>query len=144
MNPPDKELLSSLRIQAMQVSKNAYSPYSRFQVGAVVLDREGRLFKGCNMENASFSLTQCAERNAIAAALSNGASAGSLTTLVIYKSGERALPPCGACRQVMHEMMARDSQVISCCDSTDVKIWSRDDYLPDAFEYRNHPFDSDE
>ena len=144
MNLPDKELLTSLRAQAMQVSKNAYSPYSRFQVGAVVVDREGRSFTGCNMENASYSLTQCAERNAIAAAVSNGSSAGSLMTLVIYKAGEQALPPCGACRQVMHEMMSEESRVISCCDSNDMKIWSRNDYLPDAFEYRNHQLDRNE
>lgn len=144
MKSQDKALLETLRGHAIKVSKNAYSPYSRFQVGAAVVDREGRLFTGCNMENASFSLTQCAERNAIAAALSGGSPVGSLITLVIYKSGERALPPCGACRQVMHEMMARESRVISCCDSDDLKVWSRDEYLPDAFEYQNHPFDSSE
>jgi len=138
MKSTDPELLNSLRSQAALASKNAYSPYSNFQVGAAVIDREGRVFVGCNMENASFGLTQCAERNAIAAAVGGGSKAGSLKTLVIYVPGKRALPPCGACRQVMHEMMSPDSQVIACCDGEDVKTWSPHQYLPDAFDFHDY------
>ena len=138
MKPVDFELLNSLRDQAALASKNAYSPYSQFQVGAAVIDREGRVFVGCNMENASFGLTQCAERNAIAAAVSGGSPAGNLLTLVIYVPGEQPLPPCGACRQVMHEMMAEDSLVIACCDSEEMKTWSPQQYLPDAFDFHQY------
>ena len=134
----DDELLNSLREQAAVASNNAYSPYSKFQVGAAVIDREGRVSVGCNMENASFGLTQCAERNAIATAVGSGSKAGSLMTLVIYVPGKLALPPCGACRQVMHEMMAPDSQVIACCDGEDVKTWSPQQYLPDAFAFHEY------
>jgi len=138
MKPTDTKLLNSLRNQAALASKNAYSPYSKFQVGAAVIDSEGRVFVGCNMENASFGLTQCAERNAIAAAIGSGSRAGTLKTLVIYVPGKLALPPCGACRQVMHEMMAQDSRVISCCDSDDIKTWSPQQYLPDAFDFHDY------
>ena len=138
MNSIDAELLSSLRDQAALASRNAYSPYSQFQVGAAVIDREGRVFVGCNMENASFGLTQCAERNAIAAAIGSGSKVRDLLTLVIYVPGELALPPCGACRQVMHEMMADDSLVIACCDGDDVKTWSPQQYLPDAFDFHKY------
>jgi len=138
MKPTDTKLLNSLRNQAALASKNAYSPYSKFQVGAAVIDSEGRVFVGCNMENASFGLTQCAERNAIATAIGSGSRAGTLKTLVIYVPGKLALPPCGACRQVMHEMMAQDSRVISCCDSDDIKTWSPQQYLPDAFDFHDY------
>lgn len=138
MKSVDVDLLNSLRGQAAEASKNAYSPYSQFQVGAAVIDRAGRVFVGCNMENASFGLTQCAERNAIAAAVSGGSPAGNLLTLVIYVPGKQALPPCGACRQVMHEMMAEDSLVIACCDGEDIKTWSPQQYLPDAFDFHQY------
>jgi cytidine deaminase len=135
----DEETLQTLRAEAKMASKNAYSPYSKFKVGAAVIDLDGQVYVGCNMENASFSLTQCAERNAIAAAVSGGARPGTLVDLVVYIPGRLALPPCGACRQVMHEMMAEDSQVYACCDSDDFKVWSRDQYLPDAFEFHKYP-----
>lgn len=138
MKSTDTELLHSLRTQAALASKNAYSPYSNFQVGAAVIDSEGQVFVGCNMENASFGLTQCAERNAIAAAIGGGSRAGTLQTLVIYVPGKLALPPCGACRQVMHEMMAPDSRVIACCDGDDIKTWSPQQYLPDAFDFHDY------
>lgn len=138
MNSIDAELLRSLRDQAALASKNAYSPYSQFQVGAAVIDREDRVFVGCNMENASFGLTQCAERNAIASAIAGGSQVRALLTLVIYVPGKLALPPCGACRQVMHEMMAEDSLVIACCDGEDVKTWSPRQYLPDAFDFHKY------
>ncbi len=135
----DQQLLKALRAQAVVASANAYSPYSNFKVGAAVADRDGQVYAACNVENASFSLTQCAERNAIAAAISGGARPGSLDTLLIYIPGKLALPPCGACRQVMHEMMSVDSQVIACCDTEDIKVWTRDQYLPDPFEFEKYP-----
>jgi cytidine deaminase len=124
-----------LKTLAMAACGNSYSPYSRFRVGAAVVDANGHAFAGCNVENASYGMTQCAERNAIGAAISGGSGAGSLVTLVIYTPGDRAHPPCGACRQVMHEMMTDGSRVISCCDTEDVRIWARDEHLPDAFEF---------
>ncbi len=105
------ETVARLKSHAQNAAAQSYSPYSKFKVGAAVIGEDGAIFAGCNVENASYGLTQCAERNAISAAIAGGLSAGTLVTLVVYTSGEQAWPPCGACRQVMHEMMAEDSQV---------------------------------
>jgi len=127
------ETISLLKSRAQNAAAQSYSPYSKFKVGAAVIGEDGEIFAGCNVENASYGLTQCAERNAISAAIAGGVSAGALVSLVVYTPGEQAWPPCGACRQVMHEMMAEDSQVISCCDGDQYKSWSKKEYLPDAF-----------
>ena len=132
------ETFTSLKNLAIEACGNSYSPYSKFSVGAAVIDDAGRTFSGCNVENASYGMTQCAERTAIGAAISNGSKAGRLATLVIYTPGQTAHPPCGACRQVMHEMMAEDSRVISCCDTDEFKVWARHEHLPDAFEFPDH------
>jgi len=130
------ETLARLKSTAVKVSGNSYSPYSKFRVGAAVLDRHGTVHAGCNVENAAYGLTQCAERNAVNAAMSDGSSAGSLISLLIYTPGDRVYPPCGACRQVMSELMAEEGQVISCCDSDEFKTWTRGELLPDPFKFR--------
>ena len=130
---PLPELVALLKSHAQNAASQSYSPYSKFKVGAAVIGEEGEIFGGCNVENASYGLTQCAERNAISAAIAGGLRAGTLMFLVVYTPGEHVCPPCGACRQVMHEMMAEDSQVISCCDGDIYKIWTRKEYLPDPF-----------
>lgn len=127
-------VFNRLKEQAARSASFSYSPYSRFPVGAAVISEEGSVYCGCNVENASFGLTQCAERSALTAAICDGAKPGSLKTLVIYTPGDTAHSPCGACRQVMHELMAEDSQVISCCDSGDQLLWSPSQYLPDPFD----------
>ena len=123
-----------LKEKAARSAARSYSPYSRFPVGAAVISAEGVVYGGCNVENASFGLTQCAERSALTAAICDGAKPGSLKTLVIYTPGDTAHSPCGACRQVMHELMAEDSEVISCCDSDDRLLWAPSQYLPDPFD----------
>lgn len=130
---PLPETVALLKSRAQNAASQSYSPYSKFKVGAAVIGEEGEIFTGCNVENASYGLTQCAERNAISAAIAGGLRAGTLMFLVVYTPGEHVCPPCGACRQVMHEMMAEDSQVISCCDGDNYKIWTRKEYLPDPF-----------
>ncbi len=134
---PLAEKVALLKSHAEKAAARSYSPYSKFKVGAAVIGQEGDIFTGCNVENASYGLTQCAERNAISAAIAGGLSAGTLLTLVVYTPGEQMCPPCGACRQVMHEMMAERSQVISCCDGDVYKTWTRKEYLPDAFVPEN-------
>lgn len=123
-----------LKEKAARSAARSYSPYSRFPVGAAVISEEGAVYGGCNVENASFGLTQCAERSALAAAICDGAKPGSLKTLVIYTPGDTAHPPCGACRQVMHELMGQDSEVISCCDGDHRLHWAPSQYLPDPFD----------
>jgi cytidine deaminase len=92
---------AALRTAADAVSQRAYAPYSKFQVGAAVLCEDGRVFAGCNVENASFGLTICAERNALFAAVAGGAQR--FSALVLVSSAASPVTPCGACRQVLCE-----------------------------------------
>jgi len=128
-----EEVIDQLKHHARTAAGHSHSPYSHFRVGAAVISESGNIYLGCNVENASFGLTQCAERSALTGAISDGATPGSLTALLIYTPGETAHPPCGACRQVMHELMAADSLVVSCCDGTESRAWTRSEYLPDPF-----------
>lgn len=86
---------------AKAARKNAYVPYSHFAVGAAVRAKNGRVFTGCNIENASYGLTVCAERNAIFAAVKEGVR--DFETLLVTADTEGPVSPCGACRQVMAE-----------------------------------------
>lgn len=128
-----RQILAELKRHAVRAAENAHAPYSRFPVGAAVRGRSGQVYAGCNVENASFSLTQCAERNALAAAIADGAEPGSIIALLIYTPGQDTHPPCGACRQVMQELMAPDSLVASCSDGDVTRTWTASDYLPDPF-----------
>lgn len=95
-------VVTRLLAVAREAAGNAYAPYSGFQVGAAVLTEDGEVFAGCNVENASYSLTMCAERNAIFHAVAAGHPR--ITMVVIYVDTDEAAPSCGACRQVMSEM----------------------------------------
>lgn len=132
--PANVEMLQE---QARAASGNAYSPYSHVRVGAVTVATDGRMFCGCNVENASYGLTQCAERNALAAAMTAGVGRGSLHTMVIYANGFHALSPCGACRQVMFELMAPDATVVSCGDGQEPRFWKVSELIPDPFSLRH-------
>ncbi len=95
---------------ARGAAPRAHAPYSRYRVGAAVLADDGRIFAGCNVENASYGLTMCAERVAVGAAVTAGARA--LKAVAVAARG-RALPvPCGACRQVLAEFAAPDTPVL--------------------------------
>ena len=96
---------------AKQGSKNSYSPYSNFAVGASLLCKDGTYYKGCNVENASYGLTNCAERTAMFAALAQGYKKEDFRELAIFSSCNPPASPCGACRQVMVELMAKDGKV---------------------------------
>lgn len=133
MTTEPKDDFALLKARALEAAGHSYSPYSRFPVGAAVCDETGQVYTGCNVENASLGLTQCAERSALAAAVVAGARPGSLRCLVIYTPGAQAHSPCGACRQVMHELMAPDSHVYSCCDSAEVMAWNGSEHLPEPF-----------
>jgi cytidine deaminase len=126
-------VIARLKTHARTAAARSYSPYSHFPVGAAVTSEAGNIYQGCNVENASFSLTQCAERSALTSAVSGGAAPRSLTALLIYTPGVTAHTPCGACRQVMHELMAPDSIIVSCCDGDETRSWTRSEYLPDPF-----------
>src|SRR3569623_1788289 len=114
---------------AREASAHAHCPYSRFAVGAAVRAVDGRMFTGCNVENASFGLTMCAERNAIFQAVAAGAKDS--VALAGYTPTSQPVSPCGACRQVMAEFGAAD--VLSSCDGETTKRWTVAELLPDAF-----------
>ncbi|HFI0394020.1 TPA: cytidine deaminase [Streptococcus suis] len=90
-------------------SRHAYVPYSHFPVSAVLVAKNGQLFTGVNIENASFGLTNCAERTAIFKAISEGVL--DFSEIVIYGETEKPISPCGACRQVMAEFFEQDLKV---------------------------------
>lgn len=132
MKEPEKAV-ARLYALAHTASDNAYSPYSGVRVGACVVDESGQVYSGCNVENSSYGLTQCAERNALAAAIAAGMQPGTAHTLLIYATGFETLAPCGACRQVMSELLAQDALVISCRSETEFRSWPIKELLPDPF-----------
>ena len=97
MQYTDQQLVT----QAIEVAARAYAPYSKFHVGAVLVGKDGRTFAGCNVENISFGLTICAERNAVFAAVAAGCR--EFSKIVIVADTEEPASPCGACRQVLAE-----------------------------------------
>lgn len=105
--------VNALAQAAIAAKKHSYSPYSHFKVGAAVLTEDGKIFTGTNIENASFGLTLCAERNAIFAAVCQGQRR--LVALAVCTDtvkGQKFGTPCGACRQVMTEFMSADAPII--------------------------------
>ena len=129
-----EQTIAKLFESACASSERAYSPYSEVKVGASVLAADGEIYSGCNVENASYGLTQCAERNALAMAVNAGIKTGTARAILIYATGFDVLAPCGACRQVMSELMADDAIVISCRSETDYLKWSIRELLPDSFK----------
>lgn len=107
--PPALE--AALVAAARAVRRHAHAPYSGFKVGAALALRDGRIFAGCNVENASLGAAICAERGALLQAVAAGAKPGSLCALVVYTGTLRPTPPCGSCLQVLVEF-ARDLPVL--------------------------------
>lgn len=110
---------------------NAYAPYSQFHVGAAALTAKQQIVSGCNVENASYGLTVCAERNCIAQAVVAGEK--QLEAIVIYTEQEKLTPPCGACRQVIAEFLPENAPVIAANHLEQSKQWLVSELLPDAF-----------
>ena len=99
--------------KAQQAYQNAYAPYSQFQVGAALLTEQGNIFTGCNVENVSYGLSTCAERNAIAAAVaSEGGQQMQIKAIAIANNQQIPCSPCGACRQVIAEFAQKNTIVI--------------------------------
>ena len=130
MKPPEPNLLEALVAAARAASLSAYAPYSRFRVGAAVLAEDGSIHAAANVENASYGLSSCAERNAVFAAISAGARR--IVAVAIHAPTDRPVAPCGACRQVISEFGA-GVKVLSTCESDERREWTIEGLLPDAF-----------
>ena len=125
----DYELLLK---KAKEVSENAYAKYSKFPVGACVLASSGKTYVGCNIENASYGLAICAERNAIANAVANGEK--SILAMAIYSPKMENCLPCGACRQVIFEFQKdEDIQIITQVGDS-YKIVKINEIFPEGFK----------
>ena len=113
----------------------AYAPYSDFKVGAAALTADNEIVQGCNVENASYGLTICAERNCIANGVINHKKDSKLqfVAIAIFTKQEKLTPPCGACRQVLVEFFPTDAEVMSVNHLNQQKIWTVAQLLPDAF-----------
>jgi cytidine deaminase len=119
---------------ARAAAKKSYSPYSEFPVGAAIVCGSGQVFTGCNVENASYGLCNCAERTAIFSAAATGERV--VTAVVVYTPTPTPSSPCGACRQVINEF-GPDALVISICDGPDRIATTLSALLPAAFGPKN-------
>jgi cytidine deaminase len=130
---PHDELLALAR----SARERAYAPYSRFAVGAALLARDGRRFAGCNVENASYGLCNCAERTALFAAIAAGCRPGDFAAIAVVADTEAPVTPCGACRQVLSELCDADMPVLLANLRGDTARTSVAALLPDAFQLRS-------
>ena len=125
------ERFDELLLAAKEAYQRAYAPYSQFHVGASALTMDGTIVNGCNVENASYGLTLCAERNCISHAVVKGKR--EFKVIIIYTEQNKLTPPCGACRQVIAEFFAQSALVIAVNHKNEQKVWTVQALLPDAF-----------
>jgi cytidine deaminase len=125
---------ASLVAAARAVRHRAHAPYSRFAVGAAVVDDEGRVHVGCNVENASYGLTVCAERNAVAAAVAAGARA--VRAVAVVTPTRPPGTPCGACRQVIAELGNADTRILLASPTGAATPTTLGALLPQSFSLR--------
>ncbi|MHC1479968.1 cytidine deaminase [Frateuria aurantia] len=112
MNPTSTTRLEPLLEHARQARLRAYAPYSQFLVGAAVETHDGRVFEGCNVENASYGLCNCAERTALFTAIAAGCRPGDFAALAVIGDCGGPISPCGACRQVIVELCGAEMPVV--------------------------------
>lgn len=124
----DKEQLLQ---QAKEIREKAYVPYSKFPVGAALLTKTGKVYLGCNIENAAYPVTCCAERVAIFKAISEGEF--EFEQLAVAADTDRPVPPCGSCRQVMSEFFHKDTWIHAANLSGAVKSMTMEEILPFSF-----------
>lgn len=122
--------------EALAAREFAYTPYSKFNVGAALLCKNGRVFRGCNIESASYTPTNCAERTAFFKAVSEGEREFSAIAIVGGPAGAPPADfcyPCGVCRQVMVEFCGRDFKVYIAKSESEIREYSLDEIIPFAF-----------
>ena len=125
-----------LFILAKEAMKNSYAPYSNYNVGAALLCKNGNIYKGCNIENASYSITNCAERTALFSAVANGEKEFVAICVVGGKNGEITdyAFPCGVCRQALAEFCDADFKVFVGKNEDDIKEFTLGELLPCSFD----------
>lgn len=122
--------------EALAAREFAYTPYSKFNVGAALLCKNGRVFRGCNIESASYTPTNCAERTAFFKAVSEGEREFSAIAIVGGPAGAPPVDfcyPCGVCRQVMAEFCSRDFKIYIAKSESEIREYSLDEIIPFAF-----------
>ncbi|MBQ0018005.1 MAG: cytidine deaminase [Clostridiales bacterium] len=132
----DKQSISNLINRALDARHRAYTPYSHFKVGAALLTSDGEVYQGCNIENAAFGSTMCAERTAMFKAVSEGHTEFKAIAVVGGEGNSEPTaicPPCGNCRQVMAEFADEDFRVILAVDEDNYQDFSMDEVLPLIF-----------
>lgn len=131
-----------LILEAFEARKAAYTPYSKFKVGAALLTKDGQIIRGCNIENAAYGPTNCAERTAFFKAISEGIM--DFAKIAIVGGNEEETDdlsgyafPCGVCRQVMREFCSDDFEIIIAKNDKDYKVYSLAELLPEGFGPEN-------
>jgi len=131
----DRATKEELVKQALMAREYAYVPYSGYRVGAAVLTKAGQIYTGCNIENASYGLTNCAERTALFKAISSGES--SFAALAVAVDGNLPASPCGACRQVIREFFDDESEIILVNEEGQGGSTTIEQLLPGGFTKNN-------
>ncbi|MFP7733170.1 cytidine deaminase [Priestia aryabhattai] len=117
--------------EAKKAREMAYVPYSKFKVGAALLTKDGKVYHGCNIENAAYSMCNCAERTALFKAYSEGDK--EYAALAVVADTDRPVSPCGACRQVISELCPKEMKVILTNLKNDIHELTVEELLPGAF-----------
>ncbi|MFO7969593.1 MAG: cytidine deaminase [Candidatus Izemoplasmatales bacterium] len=125
--------MEKLLKEAKKIIKNAYVPYSNFRVAAVLKLKNGETITGVNIENASYGLSMCAERSALFSAYSKGITKQEIESLLVYTDKDYFVSPCGACRQVMNELLEADTKVIMANSKDEFKVMKNKELLPAGF-----------
>ena len=121
--------------KALEMLEFSYVPYSHFHVGAALLSKSGKVYGGCNIENAAYSPTNCAERTAFFKAVSEGVNDFDAIAVVGGHDGivKDFCPPCGVCRQVMREFCSKDFKIILAKTTKEYKVYTLEELLPESF-----------
>ena len=125
--------------EALKARSRAYTPYSKFKVGAAILLKDGTYIHGANIENASFGLSNCAERSALFSLLSQGYKKEDIVSMTIIANDHGPVSPCGACRQVMHELLPKGTKIILANTAGKTMDTTPDELLPYAFVLDEKP-----
>ena len=120
--------------EAKIAREKAYVPYSKFKVGAAILLKDGTYVHGANIENASYPLSNCAERSALFSLISQGYQTEDIMNMTIIADTDHPISPCGACRQVMHELLPKGTPIYLANLKGGLKVTNPNDLLPYAFE----------